>query len=114
QKSEAKFRKVVEASPGHVFILNRQGQVLVMDPGGSREVVDALATSSVYDGLYESDRPNFQHQIETSFTQGTVRQFTIRGVDQPFTYQVWLSPVKRPGGSVDYLIANMYVLSGPT
>ncbi|UCH10966.1 MAG: hypothetical protein JSU61_03505, partial [Fidelibacterota bacterium] len=47
QKSEAKFRKVVEASPGHVFILNRQGQVLVMDPGGSREVVDALATSSV-------------------------------------------------------------------
>ncbi|MFC1620244.1 hypothetical protein ACFL45_09890 [Candidatus Neomarinimicrobiota bacterium] len=113
QKSEARFRKVVEASPGHVFLLNRQGQVLVMHPSRSREVVDALATSSIYDGLWESDRPIFQKEVDISFTQGTVRQFTIRGIDQPFTYQVWLSPVKRLGGSVDYLIGNMYVLSSP-
>ena len=72
-----------------------------------------MATSSVYDGLYKSDRPLFKNEIEISFTQGTVRQFTVRGIDKPITYQVWLSPVKRTGGSVDYLIGNMYVLSSP-
>ena len=33
QKSEAKFRKVVEASPGHVFLLNRQGWISIQYPG---------------------------------------------------------------------------------
>ncbi len=114
RKSEAKFRKVVESSPGHVFLLDRQGQVLLPDPTGSHKALDADRTVSLYDGLYESDRSIFKDEIEKCFSKSVVRQFEIRGVDQAFIYQVWLSPVKGSDSTVDYITCNMYTHSPST
>jgi len=114
REREAKFRKVVESSPGHVFLLDRKGQVQLMDPTGSQRMLDADRTVSLYDGLYESDRSIFKDEIEKCFSKSVVRQFEIRGVDQAFIYQVWLSPVKRSDSTVDYIICNMYTHSPTT
>jgi len=114
QRSEEKFRKVVESSPGHVFLLDRQGRALVMESANSPRVVNALKTASLYDGLYEPDRSVFKKEVENCFTKGEVRQFEIRGIDQAFRYQAWLSPVKRSDSTVDYLVCNMYAHSPAT
>jgi hypothetical protein len=103
--SEAKFRKVVESSPGHIFYIDREGYILDAPPARPYK----RQTATVFDGLHQSDHPIFQNEISSCFRQGTVRQFVIKGIDPAFTYQAWLSPVKRSGGPVDYLVCNMYV-----
>lgn len=108
QKSEEKFRKVVEASPGHVFLLDRQGRVLVMDSTKNLSVVNALKTASLYDGISEPHRSVFKWEVENCFVRGEVRQFEVSGIDQAYTYQVWLSPMQRSDSTVDYIICNIY------
>ncbi|MFC1620245.1 hypothetical protein ACFL45_09895, partial [Candidatus Neomarinimicrobiota bacterium] len=103
--SEAKFRKVVESSPGHIFYLDRDGYIL--DAPSNRP--QKRQTATVFDGLHPSDHPIFQNEISNCFRLGTVRQFVIKGINPAFAFQVWLSPVKSSDGPVDYLVGNMYV-----
>jgi PAS domain-containing protein len=103
--SEAKFRKIVESSPGHIFYLDRDG--FILDAPAKRPQKKQIAT--IFDGLHKSDHPTFQDEIRNCFDQGTVRQFVIKSIDPALAYQVWLSPVKTSGGPVDYLVCNMYV-----
>ncbi|UCH10967.1 MAG: hypothetical protein JSU61_03510 [Fidelibacterota bacterium] len=105
--SEAKFREVVESSPGHVFYIDREGYILDAPANQPQR----RQTATVFEGLHPSDQPLFQNEITSCFSESTVRQFVTQGIDKAFTYQVWLSPVKGSGGSVDYLVCNMYVHS---
>jgi len=109
RESEARYRTVVEGSPGYIFLLNREGNILDLDM--PRELVDkpaVLVTTHIYDFVYEGDRERFKHEVRLCSETNSLRDFEILNYDQSFTYQVLLSPISKSRGEPENIVCNIY------
>ncbi len=108
-ESEARYSSVIENSPGIIFLINREGNILDLDMRHEQdEGPEVLVTSRIYDFVYEDDQQLFRQEIEACADIQGLREFEIRNFNQTITYQVLLAPVDRRNGESGTIACNMY------
>ncbi len=105
RESEKVLRHSVKFAPGHIFYLNRQGQVLHIDDSDNVKSVNV----SIYDGIDPKDFTLFNTELERCFSDRMTRQFMVRNVERECIYRVWLSPVRSSAGPSLYCVGNIYI-----
>ncbi len=109
RESEARYRTLVEGSPGYIFLLNREGNILDLDmPRERMAEPGVLVTSHIYDYVNEDDRERFMHEVEACLDMDGLREFEIQNFDLSLTYQVLLAPIKKERGEPETIVSNMY------
>ena len=108
-ESEKRYRIVVESSPGFIFLINREGNILDLDmPREEDDAPEVLVTSHIYDYVHEGDRERFRQEIEACLDSFKLRKFEIRNFDKSLTYQVLLALLKKREESSEAVVCTMY------